>query len=81
MSESSKQCIANITYGTHCDQLVDIYRGEGTDNSVMTSPLDFINGVSEYCLLVTAVNGNVTVIVEGTITLADCYIGNDVNNC
>ena len=63
----TKLCIANITCGDNCDQLLNIYSGRNTGNEVKTVPLDRVPGVAEYCFLVTAKSNNVTVMVEGNL--------------
>ena len=63
-STFDKQCIANVSHGENCEQFLGTYTGEGTHDVIATSPLEFINGVSEYCLYVIAVTNNNTVVVE-----------------
>ena len=62
-----KKCVANITYGVNCDQLLKTYSGIDTGNDVKTEPLDTVPGVAEYCFLVTATSNNITVKVEGNL--------------
>ena len=63
-STTDKQCIANVTYGDNCDQFLGTYTGVGTSDIITTSPLEFINGVSEYCLYVIAITNNNIIVVE-----------------
>lgn len=65
--DQGKKCIANITYGINCNQPLGVFSGVGAGNSVITPSVEFIDTVSEYCLLVSAISGNVTVMVEGTL--------------
>ena len=74
--ENTKHCSANITYGANCDQSLGAYSGSSTGPSdfLSTSPIDLLNDIAEYCFIVTASSGNVTVVVEGTLNLIN--IGN-----
>ena len=69
-SINTKQCIANITYGTNCDQHLVTYSAVGVGSSMTTPPIEFISEVPFYCILVSASNGVDTVIVEGNLDLA-----------
>ena len=70
--EDLKQCIANITYGTNCDQHLGVYRAEGEGSSVVTRAIDFKEEVSSYCLVVSASSSIIgTVIVEGNLDLVN----------
>ena len=62
-----KECIANITYGSNCDEQLDVYRGMGSGDAVRTPPLQTVPGVAEYCFIVTAISNNVTVQLEGNL--------------
>ena len=64
-----KECIANVTYGTNCDQKLNVHSGGGTGYSVTTSPLDLTGNIAKYCFTVTARSNDETVIVEGTLNL------------
>ena len=65
--QMEKECIANITYGAECDQLLDVYEGVGTGDEVRTPSLETVPGVAEYCFTVTATSNNATVQVEGNL--------------
>ena len=62
-----KQCSANVTFGENCDQLLNVYEGEGTGDIVSTSQLETVPGVTEYCFVVTANISNITVMVQGNL--------------
>ena len=62
-----KQCIANITFGSKCDQHLGMYSGMGTGNKVRTSPVGRAPGVDEYCFVVNATSRNITVLVQGNL--------------
>ena len=64
---TTKQCDANITYGENCNQELDVYRGMGVGDTVSTSQLEILPGITDYCFIVTAISSNVTVMVEGTL--------------
>ena len=66
-SRRVKECIANITYGSDCDQFLNVYEGESTGDAVRTSSLGTVPEVAEYCFTVTAISNNVTVQVEGNL--------------
>ena len=71
-TNSYKQCIANVTYGMNCDKLLGSSKpAEARSSNVLTSPFDFefIDGVSQYCLIVVATCGHESVIVEGIVNL------------
>lgn len=70
----NKQCSANITHGVNCDQHIGMFSSTGTGDSVSTPPLKLIDGVTEYCYLVTASSGTVSVIIEGSLDIIS--IGN-----
>lgn len=75
--DGTKQCIVNVTYGSNCDQKLDVYMGDqvSTDSSVTTPPLNLLGNVADYCFTATARSHNVTVIVEGTLHHSNaCYI-------
>ena len=74
MFEDSKQCIANVTYGTDCGQHLGVYRAEGEGSSVVTHTIDFKEEVSSYCLVVSASSSVKTVIVEGNLDLVNTGI-------
>ena len=61
-----KQCVANITYGENCAQTLKVYIGIGYGDTVSTSQLDTLPGITDYCFVVTAISNNVTVMVEET---------------
>lgn len=67
--DSVKQCTANVSYGSNCDQFLGMYTNMSNSNFVITPPLELIDSVLEYCLSVAAIHNNDTVIVEGTINL------------
>ena len=62
-----KQCIANITYGSNCDQHLGTYTGEGTGDKVKISPVGRVVGVDEYCFLVNATSNHITVFIQGNL--------------
>lgn len=66
-SQRIKECIANITYGSDCDQFLGVYEGVDTGDAVRTPSLGTVRGVAEYCFTVTAISNNVTVQVEGNL--------------
>lgn len=70
-----KQCTANITYGADCDQNIGIFRGMGTGDSVVTTSLVLIDGVTEYCYVVNTSSGTVTVFIEGTFQIGVINFG------
>ena len=62
-----KQCIANIMYGSNCDQQLGVYTGMGTGDKVRTLPIGRALGVDEYCFIVNATSRNITVLVQGNL--------------
>ena len=62
-----KQCSANVTFGENCNQLLNVYEGDGTGDIVSTSQLETVPGVTEYCFVVTANISNITVMVQGNL--------------
>lgn len=68
-----KYCTANISYGFNCSEVLGTYRGSSNTNSVTTTVISMVGGVTEYCYNVTAnVENNMTVhmvVVEGTLNL------------
>lgn len=62
-----KQCIANISYGSACGQLLGVYPGMATEDKVKTSPIGRVPGVDEYCFIVNATSRNVTVLIQGNL--------------
>lgn len=66
-SQRVKECNANITYGSDCDQFLGVYEGEDTGDAVRTPSLGTVPGVAEYCFTVTAISNNVTVQIEGNL--------------
>ena len=69
----TKHCNATVKYGTNCDQEIGMYSSSSTNNSVNTPQIQFINGVSKYCISVIANSdmNNLTVAVEGMLSLID----------
>lgn len=69
----TKRCNATVKYGTNCDQEIGMYSSSSTNNSVNTPQIQFINGVSKYCISVIANSdmNNLTVAVEGMLSLID----------
>ena len=63
--DDEKKCIANITYGTNCNQLLDVYIGMDTSDSVTTPQLELMDDTTEYCFIVTASSGTMTIAVKG----------------
>lgn len=63
----SKLCTVNVSYGVDCDQELGTYPNSSFNNFVVTPQIEFVNGIFEYCLLVTAISGNTTVKVEGRV--------------
>ena len=69
-----KNCSANITYGSNCDQLLGVYSTETSGNTLRTPPLVTRADTTEYCYVVTATSSNVTVMVEGIFTDIGIYL-------
>ena len=67
-SNDLKQCTANITYGTNCDQqLSGAYTDTSTGDYVTIPQLELINGVTGYCFTVVASSGDLTAAIRGRI--------------
>lgn len=67
-----KQCTANITHGTNCDQQFSdfsVYTNRSTGEFVTTPPIELIDDVTEYCYLVVASSGNITAAVRGRMSI------------
>lgn len=62
-----KQCIANITYGSSCNQQLGVYIGMGAGDKVKTLPIGRATGVDEYCFVINATSRNATVLVQGDL--------------
>ena len=67
--DTTKECSVSIRYGQNCGQLLGSYTNKDTGDSVSTSELPLIEGVSQYCFTATARSNNATVSVEGTLNL------------
>ena len=63
-TDNSRECNATVTYGDNCDQKVGVYASGISSDTVVTTQIQLIDGISEYCLNVTARNGNMTVMVR-----------------
>ena len=69
-SDDLKQCTANVTYGTNCDQqFSNLYTNKSTDEFATTIPLELTSNITEYCYLVVASSGNITAAVRGRISI------------
>ncbi len=66
-SNVMKECSANITYGDKCKRFLNTFIGMGTGNTVTTPQLQALDGVIDYCFVVTAKTNNGTVLVEGIL--------------
>ena len=62
-----KQCIANISYGSSCNQQLGVYIGMGAGDKVKTLPIGRSTGVDEYCFVINATSRNATVLVQGDL--------------
>ena len=80
--EYIKRCSVGIASSVNCDQpLRVIYNSSGIGDSIQTPPLvlNLTNGINEFCFSIKASSGgNRTVIVEGTLNIANNNIGNVV---
>ena len=65
--EILKQCDANISYGINCNRLLNVYKGMDVSDTVFTSQLETVPGVTDYCFVVTAISNNVILMVEGNL--------------
>ena len=65
----NKICIANISNNESCAKSLQSFRGEDIGNPVTTTPLQFSDGVSEICMIVTAIGGNKTVIKQKLLNI------------
>ena len=65
--DNIKECSVNITHGAKCDQYLGVYNASdsGTNVSIVLPSQLFSRDASDYCLTVTAIWQNSTVIVEG----------------
>ena len=72
-----KRCSVSIARSINCHQPLGIYSMSDVGDSVQTPPLllNLTDGINEFCFLVNASSGgNRTVIIEGTLNIAN--IGN-----
>lgn len=65
--------MANITYGTDCDQQFRVYSNTSTGDYVTTPSLELIGEITEYCYLVVASSGNTTAAVRGEFVFVQTF--------
>lgn len=68
---TNKTCSVAVTYGRNCDEETVVYPNSSSSNPVITPPIEFTDGILEYCLLITAISKNMTIKVERRVVSID----------